>query len=189
MKINISKEDIKNFNVDYLRDTSLNTRDWRIPGQSPYQLYAYLSTFFDSTIIVDIGTGLGGSALALSHNPKNRILSYDVFYQSADRIIKDNIEWRIDNILEDNSFDWDAVSIVCLDTDSEDGSAEKSIIESLRGKNWTGILLIDKMYKRCIHKVWKEIFFEKLDVTDIGSKKGTGIVNFGPRKKHEISIV
>ena len=189
MKLDISKKDIKDFNVDHLRNTSLNTRDWRTPGESPYQLYAYLSTFFNNTIIVDIGTGLGGSALAFSHNPTNRILSYDVFYQSADRIKKDNIEWRIDNILEDNSFDWDAVSIVCVDADSEDGSIERTIIESLRDKNWSGILIIDKIYKRYIHKVWEEIFFEKLDATDIGSKKGTGIVNFGTQKKHEISIV
>lgn len=189
MKIDISKIHIKNLCVNHLRDSSLNRKDWDVPGKSPYQLYAYLSTFFNNTIIVDIGTGVGGSALALSYNPNNRVLSYDVFYQGADRISQYNIEWRIDNIAEDMSFDWDAVSIVCLDVDSEDGFAEKNIIEFLRGKNWNGILIMDKIYKRGIHKVWKEIFFEKLDVTELGSQKGTSIINFGQHKKHEISFI
>lgn len=189
MEIQIQKQRVEDLDTSHLKYSSLNPDEWVEPGKSPYKLYSYLSTFFNNTIVVDIGTGLGGSALALSYNPTNRILSYDGFYQSADRIYQPNIEWRIDNILDDKSFDWDAVSLVCLDIDSEDGIPEKEIIQYLSGINWSGILIMDKIYKRYIHKVWQEIFYPKLDVTDIGSKKGTGIINFGKITKHEITIV
>jgi hypothetical protein len=188
MKIEIIKTYVENLCLTHLKDLSLNRIEWNVPGKSPYNLCAYMSTFFNRTIIIDIGTGVGGSALALSYNPTNRILSYDGFYQGADRINQPNIEWRIDNVVEDMSFDWDAVSIVNLDVDSEDGSIEKDIIEFLRGKKWSGILLIDKIYKKNLYKLWNDLHYEKFDVTKIGSKKGTGIVNFGQIKKHEIII-
>ena len=48
------------------------------PGKEPYSLYAYLSTTFDNGTILDIGTLYGSSAVALSYNTTNKVISYDV---------------------------------------------------------------------------------------------------------------
>ena len=78
MEIKIIREQVKDLDVGHLRDISLNRNDWLPAGQSEYKLYAYLSTFFNKSTILDIGTRVGGSALALSYNPTNQVISYDL---------------------------------------------------------------------------------------------------------------
>ena len=82
-KIEINKEDVKALDVSHLRDLSLNSNDWLPAGQSEYRFYAYMSTWFNNTTILDIGTRTGGSALALSYNPTNKVRSYDLVEQGA----------------------------------------------------------------------------------------------------------
>jgi len=91
MRIEINKKEINNVNINGLKEISLNKNDWHEPGISEYKLYAYLSTFFNDTIILDIGTRTGGSALALSYNLNNKVISYDLQEQGASSIIKNNI--------------------------------------------------------------------------------------------------
>ena len=43
-----------------------------------YRLLAYLSTLFNDQILFDVGTLKGYSALALSYNRANKIVSYDI---------------------------------------------------------------------------------------------------------------
>ena len=99
MKIEIIKEHVKNLDVSHLRDMSLNQNDWLPAGQSEYRLYAYLSTFFNKTTILDIGTRTGGSGLALSYNPTNKVISYDLVEQGASNIKRENITWKIQNFM------------------------------------------------------------------------------------------
>jgi len=47
-------------------------------GDQEYRLYSYLSTFFNHSIILDVGTLTGRSAIALSHNNSNHVISYDI---------------------------------------------------------------------------------------------------------------
>ncbi len=68
MKIEIIKEHVKNLDVSHLRDMSLNQNDWLPAGQSEYRLYAYLSTFFNKTTILDIPR-YSLSIIALVPNP------------------------------------------------------------------------------------------------------------------------
>ena len=88
MKIDIVRDEVKSLDIDHLKALSLNPNDWQAAGVSEYRLYAYLSTFFNKTTILDIGTRTGGSALALSYNPQNTVRSYDLVEQGASTIKK-----------------------------------------------------------------------------------------------------
>jgi tRNA1(Val) A37 N6-methylase TrmN6 len=95
MEIEIISNDVKSLNIDHLKSLSINPNDWQVSGISEYRLYAYLSTLFNQTTILDIGTRTGGSALALSYNPKNNVRSYDIVEQGASSIRKENVSWII----------------------------------------------------------------------------------------------
>jgi hypothetical protein len=189
MKIEIVKEEVKNLDVEHLRSISLNPDDWQPAGVSEYRLYAYLSTFFKNSTILDIGTRTGGSAVALSYNPTNQVISYDLLEQGASNIKKDNITWKIQDFMEDETLDWDNIPIVMIDVDPHDGAQERVMMDWLREKEWKGILIHDDIGPGWpdIQLMWNEIPEEKFDVTEIAHLSGTGIVNFG--NANEISIV
>jgi len=189
MKIEIIKNHVKELDISHLRDISLNQNDWLPAGQSEYRLYAYLSTFFNKTTILDIGTRTGGSALALSYNPTNQVISYDLVEQGASSIKRDNITWKIQDLMKDEALDWDNIPIVMIDVDPHDGSQERVMMDWLREKSWNGILIHDDIGPDWpdIQLMWNEILEPKIDVTDIAHMSGTGIVNFG--NAHKISIV
>ena len=63
--IKLDKDAIKTLDVSHLAEQSLNQNDWLSAGQSEYRLYSWLSTQFNDSIILDVGTRTGGSALAL----------------------------------------------------------------------------------------------------------------------------
>ena len=189
MKIEINKEQVRELDHFHLKELSINPNDWLPAGQSEYRLYAYLSTFFHHTTILDIGTRTGGSALALSYNPTNKVRSYDLIEQGASSIQKENISWNIGDFMEDEDIDWDNVSIVMIDVDPHDGSQERVMMKWLREKGWKGLLLHDDIGPGWpdIQLMWDEIPEEKFDVTEIAHMSGTGLVNFGDA--HEITIV
>lgn len=189
MEIKIIREQVKDLDVGHLRDISLNQNDWLPAGQSEYKLYAYLSTFFNKSTILDIGTRVGGSALALSYNPTNQVISYDLVEQGASSIERSNITWKIQNFMEDETLDWNNIPIVMIDVDPHDGSQERVMMDWLRDRGWKGILIHDDIGPSWpdIQLMWDEIPEEKFDVTEIAHMSGTGIVNFG--NAHKISIV
>lgn len=191
MKIQIKKDDVVQFDIEHLKKLSISPEHWHPAGISEYRLYSYLSTLFDNTIILDIGTRTGNSALALSHNSSNKIISYDLQEQGASNIKKDNITWKIKNFMEDSEINWDNVSIVMIDVDPHDGIQEREMMKWLEEKKWKGILIHDDIMEfgrwaeNC--NMWDEIKYEKLILTDIGHSTGTGLVNFGD--SHEIIII
>lgn len=189
MKIEIIKNDVMSLDIEHLKELALRKEDWQVAGRSEYRLYAYLSTFFNDSIILDIGTRYGGSALALSYNPKNQVISYDLVEQGAGMIQKDNITWKIQNFMEDEELDWDKVKIVMIDVDPHDGKQERVMMDWLREKGWKGILLHDDIGPEwpLTQSMWNDIPEEKFDVTDMAHFCGTGIVNFG--NAHDISII
>jgi hypothetical protein len=189
MKIQIIKNQVRELYIGHLRDISLNSNDWLSSGQSAYSLYAYLSTFFHRSTILNIGTNNGGSALSLSYNPTNKVISYDLIEHTASSIKKENITWKIQDFMQDETLNWNNIPIIMIDINSHDGSQERIIMNWLREKGWKGILIHTNIGSGspCIQLMWDEITEEKFDVTEIAHISGTGIVNFG--NIHEISIV
>ena len=185
--IQIDQDEVRDLDVSQLEAISLNKNDWLSAGQSEYRLYAWLSSQFDKSIILDVGTRTGGSALALSHNENNQVISYDLQEQGASQIKKNNIEFKIQDFREDDSLNWDHVSIIMLDVDPHDGVQEEEMMEFLEDKGWKGILLLDDIGPQWpeVEDLWNRITYPKINVTEVGHLSGTGLVNFD--EKHDIS--
>ena len=185
--IQIDKDEVRDLDVSQLEAISLNKNDWLSAGQSEYRLYAWLSSQFDKSIILDVGTRTGGSALALSYNENNQVISYDLQEQGASQIKKNNIEFKIQDFREDDSLNWDHVSIIMLDVDPHDGVQEEEMMEFLEDKGWKGILLLDDIGPQWpeVEDLWNRITYPKINVTEVGHLSGTGLVNFD--EKHDIS--
>lgn len=185
--IRIDKDAVRTLDVSALEEQSINPNDWLTAGQSEYRLYAWLSSQFDNTTILDVGTRTGGSALALSYNDKNQVISYDLVEQGASSAIKkENITFKIQDFREDDTLDWDNVSIIMIDVDPHDGVQEVEMMEFLNEKGWKGIMLLDDIGPGWpeVQDMWDAIEEPKIDVTPVGHMSGTGLVNFG--SKHDI---
>ena len=184
--IKIDKNAVTNLNVSHLEKQSINKNDWLSAGQSEYRLYAWLSSQFKNTTILDVGTRTGGSALALSYNEDNQVISYDLMEQGASRIQKDNITWKIQDFREDDTLNWKNISIIMIDVDPHDGVQEVEMMQFLEDVDWKGILLLDDIGPGWpeVQEMWNGILYPKIDVTEVGHMSGTGLVNFG--EKHNI---
>ena len=184
--IEIDKNVVRELDVSHLSSQSINENDWLSAGQSEYRLYAWLSTQFDKSIILDVGTRTGGSALALSYNENNKVISYDLQEQGASvNIKKENIEFKIMDFRDDD-LNLDHVSIIMIDVDPHDGIQEVEMMEYLYDKGWKGLLLLDDIGPNWpeVEEMWEGITYDKLDVTEVGHMSGTGLVNF--EEKHTI---
>lgn len=186
MNIVIDRNEIKKTNLNEIRSFSVAMENQFDEGPQPYKLYAYLSEWFNDTIILDIGTEWGNSALAFSYNTCNTVLSYDIEDKNANRISRENTVFKIMNFMEDHTIPWDNISIIMIDVDPHDAIQEPPMIDFLYEKQWSGILLLDDVGMFPKMNEWFNTIDEEkwiLD-TEIGHYSGTGLVNFGG--KHNI---
>ena len=144
-----------------------------------YQLLACLSTRFQDAHLFDIGTLKGYSALALSYNPHNRVISYDIddhkSVHHAEQL--SNIEYRIGNALD--APELLSSALIFLDTE-HDGSFEAEVYYQLKQNGYKGLLVLDDIYLNdAMKRFWHNIDLPREDVTDLGHWSGTGIVDFG----------
>ena len=186
MEITLSVEQLNSFklkNHNYL--VSLEYYD-RLAGDQEYRLYSYLSQFFNDSFILDIGTCDGRSAVALSYNESNTVLSFDIVNR-----IKDNnhIIYSKPNLKFNTNFTLDCITpeiikntkIVMIDIDHH-GVNEMKIIEKLELLNFSGLIILDDITKHPdptvnleMNNLWKSIPYTKYDVTKYGHWSGTGI--------------
>jgi predicted O-methyltransferase YrrM len=187
MNIKLNNTELDNFtmkNFEYLvTPTYYNLKS----GEQEYKLYSYLTTFFNETVILDIGTSHGTSAVALSHNINNKVISYDIVdcIKNPNHIIykKENIEFKIKNVLQDLNSDFlKNIKIIMIDIDHY-GEMEQKIIEKLIELNFSGIVILDDAFNHpdhyinyCMKKLWDNIKTPKFNVTKYGHWSGTGII-------------
>jgi|688.fasta_scaffold1247472_1 hypothetical protein len=148
-------------------------------GTEHYKLLAYISTLYNNTILIDIGTNRGCSSLALSYNPNNTVESFDLYELKELSFLPNNINYNIDNILSNKYENMIKQSpFIMLDT-YHDGIFEREFYEFLQSINWKGMLLLDDiLLNRPMQEFWSDIKHEKYDISDIGHITGTGIVIF-----------
>ena len=149
------------------------------PGEEHYRLLAYLSTKFNNTTILDIGTFKGCSAIALSYNKNNFIKSFDLIDCKQIKEIPKNVEFIIgdftDNIYKQLVLD---TPLIILDT-NHTGDFEYKVYNYLKEINWVGYLILDDIYLNDEMKsFWNDISNEKYDITKYGHWSGTGLVIF-----------
>ena len=177
-------DDFKLINHEYLVDK--NYYDLK-SGVQEYRLYSYLTTFFNNTTILDIGTLNGRSAIALSHNDTNKVISYDIINNIKTNnhkiYSKINITFNIKNILNDLTEELiKDVKIIMIDIDHYE-IIEKQIISKLNKLNFSGIIILDDItnhpdpyVNECMNKLWDNLEYTKYDVTKYGHFSGTGII-------------
>ena len=146
------------------------------PGTEAYKLYAYLSKKFNGGVILDIGTRFGNSALCLSHNAKNKVISYNIVEEGASDIVKSNITWKVTDFTKDK-IDYSQVKLILIDVDPHDGSKEKMMLSHLKDRGYKGLILLDDIKKGgSMQSMWNEITYPKKDITNVGHVSGTGIL-------------
>ena len=139
-----------------------------------YPLLAYLSTKFNDTTLIEIGTFRGLGALALSYNLSNKVISYDIEDHKQWEQFPKNIEFRIKNFFEDADHILQS-PLIFFDAGTyapntgEDGSLESATYKFLRDNNYRGILILDDIHiSDKSNAVWNGITTKKYDLTAVG---------------------
>ncbi len=143
-----------------------------------YRLLGYLSSLYKGQTIFDVGTLKGYSALALSYNPANQVVSYDIedLKQLRHREELKSIDYRIGNVLEDPRLP--SAHLILLDT-YHDGSFEAHFYNHLKKIGFKGLLVLDDIHlNSAMENFWSRITEPKEDVTDLAHWSGTGLVDF-----------
>jgi len=159
------------------------------PGQEHYHLLAHLASQLHDSLIVDIGTFLGYSALALSGG-SNKVLSLDIIDLKPDGLqLPDSVECKIGNMLEDDTLFPLTATLAVLDVNPHDGLKERTVVEQLIGRKWNGTLVCDDIHLNDgMRSFWdwaKQLpEVDALDVTNVGHCTGTGIIDFRSQHFH-----
>ena len=98
-------------------------------------------------------------------------------------------EQKIQDFRNDDTLDYDRISIIMIDVDPHDGVQEEEMFLFLEEKEWQGLVLLDDIGPQWpeIEDFWNRITFPKLDVSDVGHMSGTGAVSFD--SKHTLSWI
>lgn len=175
--LNVTNEELNNLNLDKFK--SFGPRDWFYmeSGKEHYRLLVFISTLFDNINIIDIGTYLGESALALSNNQNNFIYSFDVINRKIN-FNKNNLKFIVGNVIDyDKSIILNSPFII-LDT-YHDGTFEEEFYQYLLKMNYKGLLFLDDInLNQEMKKFWDNIQTEKHDLTKLGHWSGSGLVYF-----------
>jgi hypothetical protein len=192
----IMDTDISYFSNTFIFDESHHLN--RQTGEH-YKLLTYLSNLYDDILILDVGTCGGESAVALSQNRKNRVITYDIVkkWEVEDTTkMKENFIEQYDNLsfrlMDINSESPDVIksaSIIFFDI-AHDGIQEKKFTDMLLNIGYKGYLICDDIfcpYYPNMKPWWDSIEIEKYDLTEVGHSWGSGLVNYHQDKN--ISIV
>lgn len=188
MKIILNKPLLNAFemqNQEYLVDTTYYNLE---AGQGEYRLYSYISTLFNNITILDIGTNQGRSAVALSHNPNNHVISYDIQDHIHRRdyklFTKTNMEFHVKNVLDDITPEFiqsKNVQFVMIDI-CHTGPPERMIMDKLWESGFRGVVLLDdiwhpeQQYRDGMQKMMNALPWRKYDITSFGHWSGTGLI-------------
>jgi predicted O-methyltransferase YrrM len=160
-------------------------------GKEHYRLLTFLANEVSKTSttnhIIDIGTYLGFSALALSSPNGSHVVSYDIVDCIPDDETgltaksKSNIDLRITDCLNemDTLINTD---FICLDV-AHDTSTEQEVLTALKANNYKGLLFLDDIHlSKEMDDWWNSIDLPKYDVSKYGHWSGSGLVVFDPSK-------
>ena len=134
-------------------------------------ILVHLSTYFNDSIIVELGTLYGNSAIALSYNKSNKVYTYDIEHraEASEKFESEefkNIEYIIGNCIENNwqgtvssqahayvkdkntPFKTDreiflSSKLIFLDVDPHDGIQEAAVLNFLVENDWKGVMICD----------------------------------------------
>lgn len=161
-------------------------------GQEPYRLLYYFANLFNDSIIIDLGTSNGGSAIALSHNKTNQIFSFDIVDRCQTSFLQN--ENNFENMPSFSNVDFIVTEdfrkylgiilkspLIYLDI-AHDGIWENILFELLIKYNYKGIMILDDIHEFPeLKKFWNNISIKKIDLTKYGHWSGTGLIDFSEK--------
>lgn len=141
-----------------------------------YRLLSSLTKDYNGVRLYDIGTYRGFSALALSSNPNNLVVSYDIgYFVQIDR--PENVEFRVGNFYHDG--DMLKSPLIVFDIDPHDGYTERNFLDNLNRIGYKGTVIFDDIHLNDgMQNFWDSVTQEKFDLTNVGHWSGTGMVLF-----------
>ena len=203
MKYNISLENLHSLNFyDTYKNIVENEKEIEFfsePGKEHYKLLSYFSTLFNNSNIIDIGTHLGHSSLALSYNKSNTIYTFDIVDKVRPNIKNvDNIKFCNDDLFDKNTFyKWKDIILSCpfifLDVDPHNGFMEIEFMSFIKEIDYKGFIICDNIwyFKEMRENFWYKIEdMYRYDLTLVGHWSGTGIITFNKEiefDKYDIS--
>lgn len=163
-------------------------------GSQHYRLLAWFSMQFNGIEIFDIGTWHGSSAVALSHNPKNTVFSFNVQQERQCEKNPFNVAFLIHDLLAVDSFYTDklaksplvVIDVHNVDTGVHDGNLEGQFYSLLKRIGFGGIAVFDDVQlNEQMKTFWNSIPEPKSNITHLGHGDygaGTGVVDFRSTK-------
>lgn len=157
-------------------------------GKECYRLLIYLSQFIDNSILIDLGTSNGASAIALSTNPTNNVISFDIQDRTEISMIQSNSYEptpylnNIDYIVTKNFIRYINIfllsPLIYVDI-GHDGIFERKLFNILKQKEYRGIVIMDDIYDFIeLKRLWEDIDIKKYDISKYGHHSGTGLIDF-----------
>ena len=152
------------------------------PGSEHYKLIGFIAAQFKNKTLIDCGTFIGLSAMALSVEPSNKVITYDI----RDCLVMPgltpkslpNVEFKIQSCFDDMNTILESPFIV-LDIDPHDGEKERLFIEKLMELKYKGLVFCDDIFlNEPMKQFWNWVPLTKIDVTKYGHFSGTGIIIF-----------
>lgn len=157
-------------------------------GKEHYRLLYYISSLFSGKTLIDIGTWVGDSALALASNKENKVISYDIVRQprntqgisiDINQLIKDeNIKFILGDATKHDKEEILNSPFIMLDT-AHDGIFENEFYNFLKEINYKGFFFLDDIHlNEPMRQFWNSITEDKYDLTKVGHWSGSGLVHF-----------
>jgi hypothetical protein len=149
-----------------------------------YKFLNYISTeIVDQGLILDGGSRIGMSALALGKSKQNIVRGYDL------RAVKfpfnhmyPNVSFFCQNLLAEELNIIMNSDLILVDLDPHDGVQERIFYYMLKGMGYKGITIWDDIsfadFPGMI-EFWNRVDLPKWNVQKAAHKTGTGIIDFG----------
>lgn len=156
------------------------------PGEH-YKLLRGVSEVMKPKLVVEIGTWVGMSALALSKFAEKTI-TYDVrqwdSFKKTFLLAEDfehKIEQRVGNLLEDKFFNlqieiFKDADLIFLDAPKDGNFEQKLLSKILPLLKSESILILDDIKFINMLDIWEKLEFPRIDLSSFGHSSGTGIV-------------
>lgn len=156
------------------------------PGENHHCLLAYLSSQLpNGSLVADLGTQSGASALAFAYNPKVQVYTYDIANHIPDGVTSFTSVPSIHRVMGscfDHIDSYIDAKIILLDISPHNGSDERHMVSMLLQREYKGLLVCDDIYAfPSMKSFWDEVRLKKYDVTSYGHWSGTGIISFDPK--------
>ncbi len=160
-------------------------------GREIYRLLFFLSQNINDSLIIDLGTFGGASALILASNSTNRVISIDrknIVHSLLEQTGKKPLmvySAFIDFIVTEDFFrysDFLLTSKILYVDISHTGEPESNLFDFLIKNNYKGFVIFDDINHSDfpgMKDFWNNIQVPKMDLTKYGHWTGTGAVDFG----------